>query len=94
MGTNKTQGALVNKIIDQYKNSKKSYILGIVPNEFYCLAGYWIELLKPGVFQSILYEKSKQKIYQYENIKKEVDEFFKDINSEYKSIKKEINEFF
>ena len=92
--TNKTQGALVNKIIDQYKISKKFFIINVVPNQFYCLAGYWIETLYPGTFQSIFYEKSKQRINQYKDIKKEVDEYIKDINSEYKSIKKEINKFF
>ena len=93
-GTNKTKGALVNKIINQYKNSKKSKIINFVPNKFYCLAGYWIELLKPGTFESIAYKQSRQKINQYKNTKKEIDEFIKDINSEYKSIKKEVNKFF
>ena len=93
-GSNKTKGALVNKIIDQYKTSKNTNIASLVPNEFYCLAGYWIESLKPGTFQSIIYEKSKQKINQYNNLKKEVDEFIKDINFEYRSIKKGINDFF
>ena len=93
-GTNKTKGALVNKIINQYKTSKKSYIINFFPNQFYCLAGYWIEVVNPGKFQSIFYEKSKQRINQYKNTKKEVDEFIKDINSEYKYIKKEITDFF
>ena len=93
-GTNKTKGALVNNIINQYKSSQKSYIISLFPNQFYCLAGYWIEEVKPGTLQSIFYEKSKQKINQYKNNKKEVDEFIKDINSEFNSIKKEINEFF
>ncbi|MBO8232564.1 carbon storage regulator CsrA [Prochlorococcus marinus str. MU1402] len=92
--TNKTKGSLVNKIIDQYKNSKNSLIISIVPNKIYCLAGYWIEEVNPGTFQAIFYEKSKQKINQYKKIRKEVDEFIKDINSEYKSIEKEINNFF
>ena len=92
--TKKTKGALVNKIIDQYKTSKKSFIITFVPNEFYCFAGYWIEEVNPGTFESIFYEKSKQKINEYKNIKKEVNEFIKDINSEYKSIQKEINNFF
>ena len=92
-GTNKTKGSLVNKIIDQYKTSKKFFIT-FFPNQFYCLAGYWIEELKPGTFQSIFHEKSKQKINQYKNIKKEVDEYIKDINSEYESIKKEITDLF
>ena len=92
--TNKTKGSLVNKIINQYKNSKNSLIINIVPNKFYCLAGYWIEEVNPGTFQAIFYEKSKQKINQYKNIRKEVDEFIKDINSEYESIQKEINDYF
>ena len=93
-GTNKTKGTFANKIIDQYKNSKKLFIVTFVPNQIYCLAGYWIEVANPGKFESIFYEKSKQKINEYKNIKKEVDEFIKDINLEYKSIKKEINDFF
>ena len=68
--------------------------MNLVPNQFYCLAGYWIEEVSPGIFESIFYEKSKQKINQYRDIRNEVDEFIKNINSEYKSIKKEINEFF
>ena len=93
-GTNKTKGNLANKIIDQYKNSKKLFILTFVPNQVYCLAGYWIEVVNPGQFESILHKKSKQKINEYKNIKKEVNDFIKDINFEYKSIKKEINDFF
>ena len=93
-GTNKTKGNLANKIIDQYKNSQKSFILNFVPNQIYCLAGYWIELANPGKFESIFYKKSKQKINEYKNIKKEVDDFIKDVNIEYKYIKKEINDLF
>ncbi len=93
-GTNKTKGSLANKIIDQYKNSKKLFIVTFVPNQIYCLSGYWIEEVSPGTFQSIFYEKSKQKINQYKNTKKEVDEFIQDIKLEYKSIKKEINNYF
>ena len=93
-GTNKTKGSLVNKIIDQYKTSNKLFLITIVPNQIYCLAGYWIEEINPGTFKSILNEKSQQKINEYKDIKKEVDEFIKDNNSEYKSIKKEINKFF
>ena len=87
-GTNKTRGALVNKIINQYKISNKSPILSFVPNKFYCFVGYWIEEVSPGTFQSIIYEKSKQKINQYNNTKIEIDAFIKDIKLEYKSIKK------
>ena len=93
-GTKKTKGILANKIIDQYKNSKKIFIITFLPNQIYCLAGYWIEEISPGKFESIFYEKTKQKINEYKNTKKEVDKFIKEINLEYKSIKKEINDFF
>ena len=93
-GINKTKGTFVNKMIDKYKNSKKLFIINFVPNQIYCLAGYWIEQVSPGKFESIFYEKTKQKINEYKNTKKEVDEFIKEINLEYKSIKKEINDFF
>ena len=86
--TNKTKGLLVNKIIDQYKTSENTFSISFVPNQFYCLAGYWIESLKPGIFQSIIYEKSKEKINHYKNIKNEIDEFIKDINFEFNSLKK------
>ena len=93
-GTDKTKGALVSKIIDQYKNSKKLFILTIVPNQFYCLGGYWIEKINPGTFQSIFFEKGKQRINQYKDIKIEADQLIKDINSEYKSLKIEIKKLF
>ena len=94
IGTKKTKGTFAYKIIDQYKNSKKLFIITFVPNKIYCLAGYWIEEVSPGKFESIFYQKTKQKINKYKNTKKEVDEFIKGINLEYKSIKKEINDFF
>ena len=93
-GNNKTKGTFANKIINQYKNSKKLFIITFIPNKIYCLAGYWIEEISPGKFESIFYQKTKQKIKEYKNTKKEVDEFIKRINLEYKSIKKEINDFF
>jgi len=82
-GTKKTKGNFANKIIDQYKNSKKLFIITFVPNQIYCLAGYWIEEISPGKFESIFYEKTKQKINEYKNTKKEVDKFIKEINLEY-----------
>jgi len=93
-GTKITKGNYANRIIDQYKNSKKLFIIEVVPNQIYCLAGYWIEEVSPGKFESIFYEKTKQKINEYKNTKKEVEEIIKGINLEYKSIKKEINDFF
>ena len=93
-GVSKSKGFLANEIIDQYKTSKNLFIITLVPNEVFCLAGYWIEEINPGTFESLLVEKSKEKINEYKDIKKEVDEFIKDINSEYNSIKKEINDLF
>ena len=93
-GTNKTRGAFANKVIYQYKNSKNLFIITVVPNQIYCLAGYWIEEVSPGKFESIFYEKTKQKINEYKNTKKEVDKFIKEINLEHNSIKKKINDFF
>ena len=93
-GLNKTRGRLVNKVIDQYKTSKNSFIIKIVPNKFYCFAGYWSEKKTPGTFESIFYAKSKKAINEFSNFKDEVDEILKDINSKYKNIKKEVNTFF
>ena len=93
-GTNKTKGFLVNKIIDQYKTSKKLFIVTLVPNQIYCLSGYWIEEVNPGTFKSIIYEKSQQKINEFKDIKKEVDAFIKDINSKYNFNNEEINNLF
>ena len=92
-GTNKSKGTFAHKLVDQYKNSKKLFFISFVPNQIYCLAGYWIEEISPGKFESIFYETTKQKINEYKNTKKEVDKFIKEINLEYKSIKKEINNF-
>ena len=94
LGINKTKGALVRKIIDQYKTSKKLFIISIIHNQFYCFGGYWIEKVNPGTFQSIFFEKGKQRINQYKDIKIEADQLIKDINSEYKSIKIEIKKLF
>ena len=94
LGVNKTKGDFVNKIIDQYKISKNSKIIKFIPNKIYCLGGYWIENVKPGTFESIFYEKSKNTINEFKDLKDEVDEFLNDINSEYKYIKKEFNKLF
>ena len=94
LGNKKTKGALANNIIEQYKISKKSFFIKSVPNQFYCLAGYWIEEINPGTFASIVYEKSKQRINKYKDIKNDVDGFINDINSGYESIKKEFNDLF
>tara|TARA_Y100001978_G_C23437565_1_gene311426 strand:+ start:13 stop:489 length:477 start_codon:yes stop_codon:yes gene_type:complete len=94
LGINQTQGTLINEIIDQYKSTKDSFIINLFPNKFYCLLGYWTENIKPGTFESIFYEKSKKTINEFKDFKYEVDEFFKDVNSEYESLKKEFESLF
>ena len=93
LGISKTKGDLINKLIDQYKLSKNSFIINLLPNNVYCFSGYWIEIAKPGTFESIFYMKSKKTIQEFKNLKDEVDDFLNDINSEYKILKKEFNIF-
>ena len=93
-GVNKSKGALINKMIDQYKLSKNFFIITFIPNEVYCLAGYWIEKIKPRTFETIFYEKSKKTINEFKDFKDEIDELIEDINSEYINIKKEFNNLF
>ena len=93
-GISKTRGRLINKMIDQYKTSKDSRMIKLIPNNLYCFSGYWIEKLKPGTFESILYSKSKQEIDKFIDLKDEVDEVINEINSEYKFIKKEFKSLF
>ena len=90
----KTRGRLINKIIDKYKNSRDIFVITVIPNQFYCFAGYWLEEIKPGTFEDIFYENSKQKINEFNDIKNEVDKFMKDMNTEYLNIKKEFKKFF
>ena len=93
-GVSKTRGGLINKMIDQYKISKDSRIIKLIPNKLYCLSGYWIEKVKPGTFESIFYSKSKKAIYEFKDLKDEVDSVLNEINSEYKSIEKEFKSLF
>ncbi len=93
-GLSKTKGFLINEIIDQYKTSKDSFLIKIVPNKLYCFGGYWIENVKPGTFELIFYSKSKKVINEFIDLKEEVDGILKDITSEYKVIKKEFNRLF
>ncbi len=93
-GISKTRGRLINKIIDQYKTSKDSRMIKLIPNKLYCFSGYWIEKVKPGTFESILYSKSKKEINKFIDLKDEVDEVINEINSEYKLIKKEFKSLF
>ena len=96
-GVSKTRGALVDNMIDKYKNSKNSKIIKLVPNGVYCYAGYWIETANPGTFESIFIDQSKKVINEFKDLKDlkdDVDVILNDINSEYKVIKKQFNSFF
>jgi len=94
IGVGKTRGAIVNEIIDQYKNEKNSLIINIFPNKIYCYAGYWTENIKPGIFESIFFEKSRKAINEFKDLKQEVDSLIKEMDSEYKSIKNQIENLF
>ena len=94
LGISKTRGGLINKIIGQYKNSKNSHIIKLIPNKLYCLSGYWIENLNPGTFESIFYSKSKKVINEFRDFKDEVDGVLNEMNSEYKFLKKEFKSIF
>ena len=93
-GVNKTRGSLINKMINQYKTSKDSLILNVIPNKLYCLSGYWVEKLMPGTFESVIFDKGKKKINEFKELKEEVDGLINNFNSEYKNIKKEFNSIF
>ena len=93
-GVNKTKGSLINKIVNQYKTSKNSLILNVIPNKIYCLSGYWVEKVIPGKFESVIYDVGKKKINELRKFKEEVDELMNNFNSEYKNIKKEFNSIF
>ena len=94
LGISKTRGALINNMINQYKNSKNNFLINIVPNKFYCFTGYWIEKVKPGIFEKIIFEKSKKRINEFKDIKDGLDSLINNIDSEYKSLKKEFNSLF
>ena len=87
-GVSKSKGTIVNNTITRYKNYKNSFFINLFPNKLYCLSGYWIEIGKPGTFESIIYEKGSRKINDIEEFRNEIDDFINDINSEYKNLKK------
>ena len=93
-GVSKTRGGFINKIIDQYKTSKDSQMIKLIPNKLYCFSGYWIEKVNPGTFESIFYSKSKKAINEFKDLKDEVNGVLNEINSEYKFIKKEFKGLF
>ena len=93
-GVNKTRGSLMNKMINQYKTSKNSFILNVFPNKIYCFSGYWVEKVIPGTFESVIYDVGKKKINEFRELKEEVDGLINNFNSEYKNIRKEFNSIF
>ena len=93
-GVNKTRGSLINKMINQYKTSKNSIILNLIPNKLYCLSGYWVEKVMPGTIESVMYDKSKKRINEFRELKEEVDALINNFNLEYKNIREEFNSIF
>jgi len=93
-GVNKTKGSLINKMITQYKTSKNSFILNVIPNKVYCFSGYWVEKVIPGKFESVIYDAGKKKINEFREFKEEVEGLLNNFNSDYKNIRKEFNSIF
>ena len=98
-GIDNSRGDLIKKIIDQYKSSKDSVLISSLPTKIYCLSGYWIENFKPGIFEAIVYEYSKEVVEDFydeyrRDIKNEVNDLINDFNTKYKMIRKEFNGFF
>jgi len=93
-GVNTTRGSLINKMINQYKTSKNTLILNIIPNKLYCFSGYWVEEVMPGTFESVIYDKSKKTINEFKELKEEVDGLINNFNSEYQNIREEFNSIF
>ena len=102
-GVSKTEGVLINRIIEEYKTNKNSFVINLIPNNVYCLCGYWIEKINPGKFESILFEKSQQtlkelkefkELKELKDLKEDVDIFIKDINSDYRNLIDELNKAF
>ena len=93
-GVNKTRGSLINSMINQYKTSKNSLILNVIPNKLYCFSGYWVEKVMPGTFESVIYDVGKKKIIEFREFKEEVDGLIDNFNWEYKNIRKEFNSIF
>ena len=93
-GINNTKGSLIEKMIEQYKISNNTFLINLIPSQIYCLLGYWIEMTKPGTFESIFYERGKKTIREYKDLRDEVGDMLNDINLEYEGLKDEINNIF
>ena len=99
IGMNNSRGELTKKIIDQYKTSDESVLFSFMPTEIYCLSGYWIEKFRPGTFESILYESSKEKVEEFYDeygiiLRNDLNDLKTNFNQQYKTIKKEFNRLF
>tara|TARA_Y100001968_G_scaffold274322_1_gene267460 strand:+ start:148 stop:642 length:495 start_codon:yes stop_codon:yes gene_type:complete len=99
VGMDNSRGDLTKKIIYQYKTSDKSILFSFVPTKIYCLSGYWIEKFRPGTFESIVYESSKQKVEDFYDeygiiLKNDINDLMNDLNQQYKTIKREFNLLF
>ncbi len=81
-------------MINQYKTSKNSLILNVIPNKLYCFSGYWVEKVMPGTFESVIYNKSKKTINEFIELKEGVDGLINNLNSEYQNIRKEFKHIF
>ena len=90
LGLSKTRGNFLINAIDSYKKSKNLLFATIIPTQLYCLGGYWIEEVKPGMFESIILDKGKQKINEFKDMEDALNEFLRDVKSEYKNLKKRI----
>ncbi len=99
VGMDNSRGDLTKQIIDKYKTSDESVLFSFVSTKIYCLSGYWIEKFRPGTFESIVYESSKEKVEKFYDeygiiLKNDVNNLINDFNQEYKTIKKEFNRLF
>jgi len=98
-GMDNSRGDLTKRVIDQYKSSDESVLFSFVPTKVYCLSGYWIDNFRPGTFESIVYESSKEKVNEFYDeygiiLKNDVNDLMNDFNQQYKTIKKEFNRLF
>ena len=99
VGMDNSRGDLTKKIIDQYKLSEDSGLISFLPTKIYCLSGYWIEKFRPGTFESIVYESSKEKVNEFYDeygiiLRNDINDLMNDFNQQYKTIKKEFNRLF
>ncbi len=99
VGMDNSRGNLTKQVIDQYKTTDESVLFSFLPTKIYCLSGYWIEKFRPGTFESIVYESSKEKVKEFYNeygiiLRNDVNNLINDFNQQYKTIKKEFNRLF